>query len=141
MKTIVESLRRANQNATAILMASHLPQGLSPRQYDVLIALSEGDGVTQTELVKRTMIDRSTIVGVVERMEAKDLIKRIRTKDNARAYSVTITEKGKTMLKAARPVANRANSRILDLLPMEERDAFLAALAKLADAPLSAYIG
>lgn len=140
MESIIGLMRRANQNTTAILVSAHLPQDLSPRQYDVLAALSQEDGVSQTRLVEITSIDRSTIVGVIERLVEKGLVRRARTADDHRAYAVTLTEKGKSMVSAARPIVDAANKRVLGVLPDKERAAFLKALEKLADVQLSAYI-
>jgi DNA-binding MarR family transcriptional regulator len=140
MKLIIDLMRRANKNTTAILVSAHLPQDLSPRQYDVLIALAGEDGVSQTRLVEITSIDRSTIVGIIERLVEKGLIRRARTADDHRAYAVALTEKGKSMVSAARPIVAAANERALGVLPDKERDAFLRALERLADLRLSAYI-
>jgi DNA-binding MarR family transcriptional regulator len=139
MKSIIDMMRRANQNTTAILVSAHLPQDLSPRQYDVLEALSGEDGVSQTRLVEITSIDRSTIVGIIERLVEKGLIQRARTADDRRVYAVTLTPKGQSMIDAARPVVNGANERVLSVLPDKERAAFLRALERLADVQLSLY--
>jgi DNA-binding MarR family transcriptional regulator len=111
------------------------------RQYVVLDAASRMTGCSQTELGVVTRIDRSTLADVVSKLARKDLLRRTRTEEDQRSYSIHVTPKGKSMLDAMRPVSVGANKRLLALLPKAERDAFMAALAKLADAPLSAYIG
>jgi DNA-binding MarR family transcriptional regulator len=140
MKSIIDLMRRANQTTTAILVSAHLPQDLSPRQYDVLEALTRENGVSQTRLVEITSIDRSTIVGIIERLVEKGLIRRARTEGDHRAYAVTLTPKGQSMVSAAKPIVDGANVRALGVLPDKERDAFLRALERLADLRLSAYI-
>ena len=54
--------------------------GLTPRQLAVLITVSQTEGQSQTGLVERTGIDRSTMADIVRRMQRKGLLKRRRTK-------------------------------------------------------------
>ena len=142
MQSIIELLHRAEQASKAIFACIPLPagaEGVTPRQYAVLAAVGAASGASQTELVKATSIDRSTLAVLVRRLEVRGLIRRVRTKEDARAYSVSLTAKGETMVDAMRPVSDGANSRMLDALGDGEREAFVAALEKLAAMPLSAY--
>jgi DNA-binding MarR family transcriptional regulator len=98
---------------------------LTPRQYAVLLTVAQNEGLNQTQLVERTGIDRSTLADIVRRMLKKGLLQRRRTRDDARAYSVKLTEQGARILKAHDPVARRVDDRILASLPNAQRDRFL----------------
>ncbi|MCK9911289.1 MarR family transcriptional regulator, partial [Microbacteriaceae bacterium K1510] len=78
---------------------------LTPRQYAVLVAVAQNEGVSQTLLVEKTGVDRSTLADIVRRMLKKGLLQRRRTKEDARAYSVKLTDEGWRVLKAADPLA------------------------------------
>jgi DNA-binding MarR family transcriptional regulator len=98
---------------------------LTPRQYAVLVAVSQNEGVSQTHLVDKTGVDRSTLADIVRRMLKKGLLQRRRTKEDARAYSVKLTDEGWKVLKAADPLAKKVDDKILGVLPGQQRERFL----------------
>jgi DNA-binding MarR family transcriptional regulator len=98
---------------------------LTPRQYAVLVAVSQNEGVSQTLLVQKTGVDRSTLADIVRRMLKKGLLQRRRTKEDARAYAVKLTDEGWRVLKAADPLAKRVDDKILGALPGPQRERFL----------------
>ena len=84
-------------------------QGLSvsPRQYVVLAVLEGWEGASQTDIVRATGIDRSTLVEVVKRLVAVGYVRRKRSKTDARAYVVRLTDSGRTVLDAGGEAAGR----------------------------------
>lgn len=70
--------------------------GVTAAQAQVLAALLESEGVSQTSLVGKTGIDRSTLADVVRRLLKQGFVSRKRTKEDARAYSVRLTPAGRT---------------------------------------------
>lgn len=107
---------------------------LTPRQFAVLVTVSLNEGLSQTNLVERTGIDRSTLADIVRRMLKKGLLQRRRTKEDARAYAVKLTDEGWRMLKAAEPMARRVDEKLLSVLPPAQRDRFLQDLATIVEA-------
>lgn len=103
------------------------------RQFAVLAAVDEQEGCTQSDLVKTTGIDRSTLADMVARMERRGLIERRQAKLDARAKSVHMTDPGREALEAAKPMVQRADDAILDMLPKNRRRAFLGVLGLLAN--------
>lgn len=101
---------------------------LTPRQYAVLVTVSQNEGLSQTDLVDKTGIDRSTLADIVRRMLKKSLLQRRRTKEDARAYAVKLTDEGWRVLKNAEPMAKRVDDRILSVLPTAQRDRFISDL-------------
>jgi DNA-binding MarR family transcriptional regulator len=67
-------------------------------------------------------------------MLKKGLLQRRRTKEDARAYAVKLTEEGRRVLKSADPVYNRVDGRILEALPAKQRENFLDNLAVIVEA-------
>jgi len=95
--------------------------GLTPRQLAVLVTVSQNEGLSQTGLVERTGIDRSTLADIVRRMQRKGLLQRRRTKEDARAYAVKLTDEGRKALRTAEPLARKVDDRILEALPDRQR--------------------
>jgi len=110
------------------------PDGPTQRQYAVMEAVSVKEGLTQTELVRATGIDRSTLADLVARMTAKGLLSRERSVVDARAKAVRLSAEGQALLEAARPRVEAADKRIMALVPKGKRDGFLDLLAELASA-------
>jgi DNA-binding MarR family transcriptional regulator len=107
---------------------------LTPRQFAVLVTVSLNEGLSQTNLVEKTGIDRSTLADIVRRMLKKGLLQRRRTKEDARAYAVRLTDEGWRMLKAAEPMARRVDEKLLSVLPPAQRDRFLQDLVTIVEA-------
>jgi DNA-binding MarR family transcriptional regulator len=108
---------------------------LTPRQYAVLVTVSLWEGLSQTELVEKTGIDRSTLADIVRRMLKKGFLQRRRTKEDARAYAVKLTDEGWNALKAADPLVKRVDDKILSTLASpQQRDRFLEDLNTIVNA-------
>jgi DNA-binding MarR family transcriptional regulator len=121
-------LHRALQLALDIYAEETGPDAVTQRQYAVLAAVAAHEGLTQTDLVRSTGIDRSTLADLVARMIGKSLLARQRSTADARANTVNLTEAGRAALEAAKPRVAAADARILKLLPTRKRDAFLGVL-------------
>ncbi|MFQ5625289.1 MAG: MarR family winged helix-turn-helix transcriptional regulator [Methyloligellaceae bacterium] len=134
----IHLLHRAGQCAGDLFTEEVIHEGLTPRQYAVLLTVSRNEGLSQTELVARTGIDRSTLADIIRRMLNKGLISRRRTRKDARVYSVTLTNEGRMALRAAEPAAVQADARLLAALPPAEREQFLDSLAAIVRTMCSA---
>ncbi len=130
----IHLLHRAVQCAADIFQVELGNEDLTPRQYAVLVAVSQNEGVSQTHLVEKTGVDRSTLADIVRRMLKKGLLQRRRTKDDARAYAVRLTEEGWRVLKSADPLARRVDDKILAALPGQQRERFLQDLKAIVQA-------
>jgi DNA-binding MarR family transcriptional regulator len=124
-KSPIHLLHRAGQCAGDIFQVEMGGSDLTPRQYAVLVTVAHHEGLSQTHLVEKTGIDRSTLADIVRRMLKKGLLQRRRTKEDARAYAVKLTEEGWRALKSTDPVARRVDERILSALPSNQRDRFV----------------
>lgn len=125
-------LKRAAQFSNLIYMGEVGKSGLTHRQFTVLLAVDNNEGKSQTELVKLTGIDRSTLADLVARLLAQGYLQRKRTKDDGRTNAIRITAVGKKMLKMAMPGADEVDRHLLSLIPTAERKGFLENLALLA---------
>jgi DNA-binding MarR family transcriptional regulator len=125
-------LHRVLQLALDIYTEESGATGVTQRQFAVLAAVAENEGVTQTGLVRATGIDRSTLADMVARMIAKGHLERQRSDLDARANTVSLTPAGAAVLEESRPKAAMADSRILALLKPSKREGFLELLGEMA---------
>jgi MarR family transcriptional regulator, temperature-dependent positive regulator of motility len=136
-QSVTHLLHRVLQLALDYHAEASGPTGLTQRQFTVLAAAGAADGVSQSDLVRATGIDRSTLADLVARMIAKGLLERERSATDARANTVRVSHAGKLALTEGGKPAARSDARLLDLLPPKKRDSFvktLTALAAAADA-------
>jgi len=127
-------IHRALQLALDIYSREVGSDGLTQRQFAVLEAVSLRAGLTQTDLVKATGIDRSTLADLVARMAKRGLLSRERSTLDARAMAVRLTPEGEAALADARPRVVEADRQIMALLPKGRRESFLEILGELAGA-------
>jgi DNA-binding MarR family transcriptional regulator len=127
-RSAMHLLHRAGQCATDIFTEEANSSGLTPRQYAVITTIAEEEGLTQTELVERTGIDRSTLAEIVSRLLSRGLIQRRRAKEDARAYAIKLTAQGWKSLREAEPGANATDTKLLGALPASKRQEFLDSL-------------
>lgn len=117
------------------------PTGLTQRQFAVLAAVAAQEGLTQTELVRATGIDRSTLADMIARMIEKGHLARERSSLDARAKTVRLTAMGREALDVTTPLVAEADARILGYLTSGKRDGFINALSALAEAGEAALVG
>ena len=127
-------LHRALQLALDIYVEELGPGSLTQRQYAVLSAVAAKEGCTQSELVRATGIDRSTLAELVARLIGKGLLGRERSTLDARANTVRLTPEGRAAVEAAAPRVALADDRILALMPAARRDGFIKTLREMVRA-------
>ena len=133
----IHLLHRASQCASDVFQGE-IAGDLTPRQFAILMTVAQYEGLSQTQLVELTGIDRSTLADVVRRMLKKGLLQRRRTREDARAYAVKLTEEGWRVLKKAEPLARRADEKILSVLSNADRERFVKGLTEIVRS-LEAY--
>ena len=101
---------------------------LTTTQYTVLVATAEKDGLSQQEIINFTGIDRSTVSQVVQLLIRKGLLKRRRTRKDARTYAVSLTEYGWDVLKTSEQIVSRVEEALVQALPASRAKTFIANL-------------
>jgi MarR family 2-MHQ and catechol resistance regulon transcriptional repressor len=68
--------------------------GLTPSQFDIIATLGNTTGMSFKELGQKTLITKGTLTGVVDRLEAKGLVKRVTLLEDRRSTVVKLTAQG-----------------------------------------------
>ena len=130
-KSIGFLLAKAYQRACALYKEKFGSYDLTPQQFGLLRFLWEEDGITQVELSSRSQIDRTTIGGLIDKLEQSGLLKRLPHPEDRRAYRISLTEAGKRLERELAPLAEELQMLILAPLTPAEIEAFIAILQKL----------
>lgn len=116
-------LRRASQINTALFMSACAEFDLTTVQFAALVAISEVPGVDVTRLSSLIAFDRSTLGGVVERLEAKGLVVRAPDKNDRRIKLLYVTPSGVAMIRASQENAMGVTDELLKPLTTADRKA------------------
>lgn len=105
--------------------AAHVRQlGLTPPQFDVLATLGNTEGMSCRELGERTLITKGTLTGVLDRLEARRLLRRTPSEQDRRSVFVQLTPAGEGLfakvfpnhMSHLRPAFSELNARELETL-------------------------
>ena len=124
-------LAKAYQRACAIFKEHFDAYGLTPQQFGVLAFLWQQDGLSQAELSLKSQIDRTTIGGIVNRLEKEGLVARRLHPEDRRAYQVFLTDRGKGLEKELSDLAMSTLAKVNAPLSTEEQATFTHLLEKL----------
>jgi DNA-binding MarR family transcriptional regulator len=91
----------AQQAAQALATERLEPLGLSPRAWGVLSTLAESGPLTQIELATAMSIDRTAMVYLLDELEERSLVQRVRHPQDRRAFLIHLTAAGQEMQRRA----------------------------------------
>lgn len=75
---------------------------ISPGRFGVLVLIGANPGLTQSRLAAATQLDRSTMVAVIDLLEARSLVERRAAPTDRRSNALWLTDRGKRLLRAVR---------------------------------------
>jgi len=125
-------IRRAQQRHQDIFAEEVGASGPTSRQFAVMLAIGQHPGLTQTELVEATGIDRSTLGDMLDRLVKRGDLQRRRVKGDNRANALFATSTGRALVAVALPRVVRAQTRIMATVPPARRAEALEILRLLA---------
>ncbi|MEU9720695.1 MarR family transcriptional regulator [Streptomyces sp. NPDC047976] len=127
------------------LVAAELPvlreHGLAMWAYAVLLGLDDEPVRTQAALAREIGADKTRIIGVLDDLEDRGLIRRQPDPDDRRARVLSLTPEGRRTRDAVQSAIRQREERLLARLPAEDRRGFLNALRALASLPPSEISG
>lgn len=106
-------------------------QGLSPGRLGIMVLIDANPGLTQSRLAEAVRRDRSTMVAVLDELEARGLIERRKGEDR-RTNGLWLTRSGKTFLAAVMRRVNAHERRFAARFTARERLQLFDLLERLA---------
>ncbi|TCK30722.1 MarR family transcriptional regulator [Ancylobacter aquaticus] len=123
-------MRVASQRHTA-LFAARMIEGLTPPQFATLARLREIGPCSQNHLGRLVHLDAATIKGVVDRLQARDLLVIGDDPLDRRRRAVDLSVRGREVADAAVLVAGEISAATLEPLTPTEREQAVRLLRKL----------
>lgn len=109
------------------------PFGLSPRGWGVLSTLAESGSLTQIELATATATDRTAMVYLLDELEERTLVERVRNPDDRRSFLIHLTAAGIEMQRQAAEALAKQADTLLQPLSAGERRQLVEMLTRIAD--------
>lgn len=113
-------LSKGYQRAWALMREEIEQFELTPPQFGLLAFLWREDGQTQTELSENGQIDRTTIGGLIDRLEKIGLVERRPHPQDRRAYKIHLTARGRELEGPLTECAQRTLARFTKDLSQQE---------------------
>ncbi len=128
---IIKELARTYQGFEAYSSAHIRGLGLLPVQFDVIATLANQPPMSFKQLGKKTLISKSSLTGVVERMVQKGLIATQENPDDARSHLLRLTGKGQTIFEQAFPEQMKHLEKVFEKLSKKQMNEIEASLKTL----------
>jgi DNA-binding MarR family transcriptional regulator len=108
------------------------PLGVNGRELAALLLLDAREPESQQQTAERLQVDRTTMVALLDGLEAKGLVARQADPDDRRRNVIALTAVGRRTLEKAVRASDRAERRLLGALDESERTTLRALLARVA---------
>jgi len=102
--------------------------------YAVLVTLEDGPAPTQSELAAATGRDKTRLIPILDRLEARGLLRRTPDPADRRNRIVALTAAGRDLVASCRADVRAMEAEFLAHLEPRERATFVAVLDRLTDA-------
>lgn len=121
-------LAKAHQRGWALFAEAISSFEITPTQFSLLAFLWQDDEQTQAELSEKTQIDRTTICGLVDRLERSGMVERKAHPQDRRAYLICLTDKGRSLEPELAAAAHDTLDRFLEGLSADDRQELIRML-------------
>lgn len=113
-------VKRVQYKTFLRLEAALQPLGVSPTQFRILTSLSHGEKRSSASLARIFAVKPQTMIKQIAILETNGLIERELAKGNKRVLEVTMTEAGRSTLRACDKVATAVEAEIFAAFDPEE---------------------
>lgn len=104
---------------------------IAPGQFGVLVLIGANPGLSQSALARAVGVERSTMVGVIDRLQARGLVERRRSAADRRSYALGLSAAGRRLLTRLKPMVRRHERRVTKRLDDAEKATLIGLLRRL----------
>ena len=102
---------------------------IKPTQYSVLTVIGANPGLSQMAVAKRLGIERARLVHLLDSLEQRRLVKRVKSKADRRSHALHLTTQGETALAKFKRLAAEHERHVEAKIGKENRIQLLRILA------------
>ena len=131
---IMDNIRRVFQILNEQSQRIKQETGLTGPQLWAIRVIHQNGPINISDIAKRMYLHQTTVLGIIDRLEARDLVSRNRSKDDRRIIWVELTPDGNNLVKSVPEVVQGllgANLEGISLQDLAEIDAGISQLVKI----------
>lgn len=106
---------------------------IGPGQGRILFALWQEDGVPINELIKKTLLRKSTLSELLDSLESAGHVRRVQSEEDRRKVLIKLTEKTRQMLNVYIEVSKEMTKIFYEGFQPEEMEQFETLLQRVLD--------
>ncbi len=106
---------------------------VSAPQLQSLLTLYENGPLPLSHIAKLIMVKSSTVTGIIDRLEQKGFVSRVRDSKDRRVINIELTEEGKHLVENTPPPFQQKIVNGLKKFPEDEKKQIITALTKLTN--------
>jgi MarR family transcriptional regulator, 2-MHQ and catechol-resistance regulon repressor len=129
--TLIRELVRTYQAFEAYAIPDIRSHDFNPAEFDVLVTLGNTPGMTLTELADSTLLFKTTLTSVVDRLERKGLVERVPCQEDRRRTFARLSEKGERVFNVVFPAHIQHLKARCGKIPPRQRNRLVKAMREL----------
>jgi len=102
---------------------------IRPTQYSVLTVIGANPGLSQMAVAQRLGIERARLVHLLDSLEERKLVKRVRSKTDRRSHALYLTAQGEMSLRQFKLLAAEHERHVAEKIGKENREQLLRILS------------
>jgi len=131
VREIIYQIRRLMQAGELFTKELNKTYQVSAPQLHCLLALNENGPLPPSQIARHIMVKSSTVTGIIDRLEQKGFVERLRNSPDRRVITIQLTEAGKELAKNAPPPIQHKIVDGIRKLPEGEIKQIILSLSKL----------
>ena len=131
IREIIYQIRRLMQAGELYTKELNKTYQVSVPQLSCILALYEHGPLPPSQIAKHIMVKSSTVTGIIDRLEQKGLVCRLRDSSDRRVINIQLTEPGKELARNAPPPIQHKIVDGLKRLPQNKIEKIVKSLRTL----------
>ena len=127
-------VRLVRNQLAARVLAAFAPFDLPSGAFSILALISANPGCSQSDIAREARLDKSVVVALLDELEAKGILSRVRSAKDRRRNTLMLTASGAAMLRRMNAVAASIERPIEEALSADEIEQLCALLARVHSA-------
>lgn len=128
------TMGKLSQKMSALFEKNLSEMGITPKQYAILVVVYDNEGLTQKLVADQVAIDRTTMGQQVDILESKEMISRVRSKEDKRAYNLVLTSEGRDTVERLWESLQTSENEIIQSLSNQDQSDLRRLVRLLYDA-------
>lgn len=132
-REVIFSIRKLMQAGELYTKELTKKYQVSAPQLNCLLTLYENGPLPPSQIAKYILVKSSTVTGIVDRLEHKAFVRRVRNSPDRRVITIELTERGRKLSENAPPPIQQKIIDGLKILSESDREDIVASLNMLTD--------